>query len=353
MNYKLSTSILAADVARLGEELDTVIKAGADYIHIDIMDGMFVNNISFGIPVIEGIRGCTDTFFDVHLMVQEPIRYVREFAYAGSDGITVHAEACDNLEATIDEIIKAGKKPAVAIKPMTDIDGILHILPKIYMVLIMTVEPGYGGQKIRKDTFDKIRRLLRNGAVFAVHIVLLDLVLLDRSERAEPDVQRHIADADALGSDPLQKLRREVQSRRGSRRRAVDLGVDSLVALLVLQLLLDVRRQRHFAEPLEHLKEDAIVIEAHQTVAVRQDLGDLRRQLAVAEAHPRTLAQVLARTYKALPHLIALVLQQQHLAGSAAGQTVSQQSRRQNAGIVQNQAVAGPQKIRQLIKVVV
>ena len=186
-----------------------------------------------------------------------------------------------------------------------------------------------------------------------MHIVLLDLVLLDRSERAEPDVQRHIADADALGSDPLQKLRREVQTRRGSRRRAVDLGVDSLVALLVLQLLLDVGRQRHLAEPLEHLKENSLVVEAYQAVAVRQDLGDLRRQLAVAEAHPRTLAQVLARTHKALPHLIALVLQKQHLAGSAAGQTASQQSRRQNAGVIQDQAVPRPQKIRQLIKVVV
>ena len=159
MDYKLSPSILAADISRLGEELETVTKAGADYIHIDIMDGMFVNNISFGITVIEGIRHCVDTFFDVHLMVQEPIRYVREFAYAGSDGITVHAEACSDLEATIDEIIKVGKKRAVSIKPMTDIDGILDILLKVYMVLIMTVEPGYGGQKIRRDTFDKIRRL--------------------------------------------------------------------------------------------------------------------------------------------------------------------------------------------------
>ena len=159
MYTELTASMMCANFGNLEKEVKELEAAGIDSFHIDIMDGMFVNNISFGIPVIEGIRGCTDTFFDVHLMVQEPIRYVREFAYAGSDGITVHAEACDNLEATIDEIIKAGKKPAVAIKPMTDIDGILHILPKIYMVLIMTVEPGYGGQKIRKDTFDKIRRL--------------------------------------------------------------------------------------------------------------------------------------------------------------------------------------------------
>lgn len=159
MIYRLSPSILAADVSRLGDELKAVSEAGADYIHIDVMDGVFVQNISFGIPVVEGIRKCVDTFFDVHLMVHEPIRYVKKFAEAGADGITVHAEACEDLDATIDEIIKNGKKAAVSIKPQTDIDCILPVLSKVYMVLVMTVEPGYGGQKIRRDTFDKITRL--------------------------------------------------------------------------------------------------------------------------------------------------------------------------------------------------
>lgn len=159
MVYKISPSILAADVSRFGEELAAVSQAGADYIHIDIMDGMFVQNISFGVPVVEGIRKCVDTFFDVHLMVHEPIRYIRDFAEAGADGITVHVEACEDLEATIDEIHNHGKKAAVSIKPRTDINTILDILPKVYMVLVMTVEPGYGGQKIRRDTFDKIIRL--------------------------------------------------------------------------------------------------------------------------------------------------------------------------------------------------
>lgn len=162
MEYKLSPSILAADVSRLGDELAVVSGAGADYIHIDIMDGMFVQNISFGVPVVAGIRKCVDTFFDVHLMVTEPVRYIQPFAEAGADGITVHAEACGNLEETIDAIRGLGKKAAVSIKPGTDIDGILPILPKVYMVLVMTVEPGYGGQKIRRDTFEKIRRLRRH-----------------------------------------------------------------------------------------------------------------------------------------------------------------------------------------------
>lgn len=159
MIYRLSPSILAADVSRLGDELVSVSEAGADYIHIDIMDGMFVQNISFGVPVVEGLRKCVDTFFDVHLMVHEPIRYIRDFAEAGADGITVHAEACEDLKATLEEIKNHGKKAAVSIKPRTDIESILPFLSDVYMVLVMTVEPGYGGQKIRKDTFEKIARL--------------------------------------------------------------------------------------------------------------------------------------------------------------------------------------------------
>lgn len=159
MIYKLSASILAADVSKLGEELQTVQDAGVDYIHIDVMDGIFVPNISFGIPIVAGLRKCVGTFFDVHLMIVEPEKYIERFAQAGADGITVHAEACEDLERAIDEILRCGKKAAVSVCPDTDIDVILPVLDKLSMVLIMTVHPGYGGQKIIRETFDKVRRL--------------------------------------------------------------------------------------------------------------------------------------------------------------------------------------------------
>lgn len=159
MIYKLSPSILAADVTNLGDELQAVRNAGAEYIHIDVMDGMFVPNISFGLPVVRGLRECSDAFFDVHLMIQEPIRYIERFAEAGADGITVHAEACQDLAQALQAIHRADKKAAVALSPDTGIDAVVPYLDKLSMVLVMTVYPGYGGQRIIKDVYGKIREL--------------------------------------------------------------------------------------------------------------------------------------------------------------------------------------------------
>lgn len=159
MTYKLSPSILAADISCLGEEVRSAQSAGADYIHIDVMDGVFVPNISFGTTVVKGIRDCVDLFFDVHLMIVNPIRHIERFAGIGADGITVHAEACENLEETVDEILRCGAKAGVAISPDTDIDAVLPVLGKVSMVLVMTVYPGYGGQKIITETFEKVKKL--------------------------------------------------------------------------------------------------------------------------------------------------------------------------------------------------
>ena len=139
---KLAPSILSADFAKLGEDVVRIDKAGCDWIHIDVMDGMFVPNISFGMPVIKAIRGLTNKFFDVHLMIEEPIRYLQQFKEAGADMVTVHVEACEDVEKTIDEIHKLGIKAGLACNPETPVDDIVPYINKVDMVLIMTVHPG-------------------------------------------------------------------------------------------------------------------------------------------------------------------------------------------------------------------
>ena len=159
MEYILAPSILAADFKNLGQEMKKTEENGARYLHFDVMDGMFVPSISFGMPVLASVKGGTSQTMDVHLMVQEPIRYVEAFQKAGADILTVHLEACEDVKATIDKIRECGMKVGLSICPETEAEALKPYLKEVDMILVMSVHPGFGGQKFIPESLEKIRKV--------------------------------------------------------------------------------------------------------------------------------------------------------------------------------------------------
>lgn len=159
MKYVLAPSILSADFKVLGEQMKLTEDNGAEYLHFDVMDGMFVPSISFGMPVLKSIHDATGQVMDAHLMVQEPIRYVEAFQKAGADIVTVHLEACEDIKATIDKIRECEMKVGLSICPETPVEEVTDLLKEVDMLLVMSVHPGFGGQKFIPESLDKIRKI--------------------------------------------------------------------------------------------------------------------------------------------------------------------------------------------------
>lgn len=192
-NPILAPSILASDFSRLGDECRRVAEAGADWIHVDVMDGHFVPNITIGVPVVQSLKPATDLPLDVHLMIADPDRYVSEFIAAGADWITFHVEAARDAGALLDEIHAAGKRGGVALKPGTPVDETLELVPRCDMVLVMTVEPGFGGQSFMEEPLAKIPELRRVAAEHGRPLRVevdggIDLVTLPTAQAAGADV---------------------------------------------------------------------------------------------------------------------------------------------------------------------
>lgn len=170
----ISPSILSADFSRLRDEIRALESAGADWLHIDVMDGVFVPNISIGLPVISAMRPCTPLPFDVHLMIVNPLRYAEEFVKAGADYLTIHYESCEDQAEVLRSIRQLGAKPAVSIKPATPAFVLEPLLPLVDMVLIMTVEPGFGGQQLIEETLASVEQVaaMRNamGLSFLIEV---------------------------------------------------------------------------------------------------------------------------------------------------------------------------------------
>ncbi len=159
MKCVLAPSILSADFKNLGQEIKKTEDNGAEFLHFDVMDGLFVPSISFGVPVLKSIRNVTDQVIDAHLMIQDPIRYIETFKEAGADYVTVHLEACENVEKTLAKIHECGMKAGLSICPETAVETIIPYVEMVDLILVMGVHPGFGGQKLIPETFDRLRQV--------------------------------------------------------------------------------------------------------------------------------------------------------------------------------------------------